>query len=127
MKVSELAGWWSMFVGIDADVTAVYKRPPDPMPSVDVNGDGIVNILDLVLISVNFGKTGQNPADVNGDGVVNIVDLVKVAGEMGLVQPAFSTSTNTGNTHRCRCAAVAHASTAREPHRCYLSTRYFDA
>ncbi len=55
---------------------------PDPVASVDVNSDSVVNILDLVLIASNFGKTGQNPADVNGDGVVNIVDLVKVAGEM---------------------------------------------
>ena len=49
----------------------------------DVNGDGVVNILDLVSVSVNFGKTGENIADVNGDGIVNIVDLVKVAGAMG--------------------------------------------
>ena len=83
VKVSERAGGWSMFVGIDADVNAVYKRPPDPVVSEDVNSDGIVNILDLVLISANFGKTGQNTSDVNGDGVVNIVDLVKVAGAMG--------------------------------------------
>ena len=83
VKVGEREGGWSMFVGIGADVNAVYKRPPDPVVSEDVNGDGIVNILDLVSVSANFGKTGQNPADVNGDGVVNIVDLVKVAGEMG--------------------------------------------
>ena len=83
VKVSERDGGWSMFVGIDADVNAVYKRPPDPVASEDVNGDGIVNILDLVSVSANFGKTGQNIADVNGDGIVNIVDLVKVAGEMG--------------------------------------------
>ena len=83
VKVSELAGGWSMFVGIDADVNAVYKHPPDPVASVDINSDGVVNILDLVSVSSNFGKTGQNIADVNGDGVVNIVDLVKVAGEMG--------------------------------------------
>ena len=83
VKVSERDGGWSMFVGIDAEVNAVYKRPSDPRPSVDVNGDGIVNILDLVLVSSNFGKAGQNPADVNGDGIVNIIDLVKVAGEMG--------------------------------------------
>ena len=56
---------------------------PDPVVSEDVNSDGIVNILDLVLISANFGKTGQNTADVNGDGIVNIVDLVKVAAAMG--------------------------------------------
>ena len=95
VKVGERGGWWSMFVGIDADVNAVYKRPPDPVASVDVNGDGIVNILDLVLISANFGKTGQNPADVNNDGVVNIVDLVKVASEMGAGAAAPSAHSQT--------------------------------
>ena len=45
----------------------------------DVNGDGIVNIQDLTLISPHFGETGQSRADVNGDGVVDIRDLVQVA------------------------------------------------
>ena len=49
----------------------------------DVNGDGIVNIQDLVLTASNLGKTGQNSADVNGDGFVNIQDLVLVAGALG--------------------------------------------
>ena len=57
--------------------------PLAPVVSEDVNSDGIINILDLVMIAINFGKTGQNPADVNADGIVNIIDLVKVAGEMG--------------------------------------------
>ncbi|MDE0013389.1 MAG: hypothetical protein OXU36_19750 [Candidatus Poribacteria bacterium] len=50
--------------------------------SVDINSDGVVNILDLVSVSANFGQAGENIADVNSDGVVNIVDLVKVAGEI---------------------------------------------
>ncbi|MDE0484095.1 MAG: leucine-rich repeat domain-containing protein [Candidatus Poribacteria bacterium] len=49
----------------------------------DVNGDGTVNIADLVLVASNLGKTGQNAADVNGDGQVNIADLVLVAGALG--------------------------------------------
>ncbi len=49
----------------------------------DVNGDGIVNIQDLVLVASNLSKTGENPADVNGDGIVNIQDLVLVAGTLG--------------------------------------------
>ena len=49
----------------------------------DVNGDGIVNIQDLVLVAGQFGKTGKNSADVNGDGVVNIQDLVLVASAFG--------------------------------------------
>ena len=49
----------------------------------DINGDGVVNIQDLVLVANAFGQTGQQAADVNGDGIVNIKDLVKVAGAIG--------------------------------------------
>ena len=49
----------------------------------DVNGDGTVNIADLVLVAGALGKTGQNAADVNGDGQINIADLVLVAGALG--------------------------------------------
>ena len=49
----------------------------------DINGDGIVNIQDLVLVAGRLGQTGTNAADVNGDGVVNIQDLVLVAGALG--------------------------------------------
>ena len=52
--------------------------------SADVNGDGVVNIFDLVSVVANFGKLGQNLAeDVNGDSAVNILDLVLVAGRFG--------------------------------------------
>ena len=42
----------------------------------DVNGDGVMNIQDLVIVANAFGKAEP---DVNGDGVVNIQDLVIVA------------------------------------------------
>ena len=45
----------------------------------DVNHDGVVNVLDMVLIGENFTKSGENDADVNGDGMVDILDLVQVA------------------------------------------------
>ena len=47
---------------------------------VDLNGDSIVNILDLVIVANAFGKTTP---DLNGDGVVNILDLVIVANAFG--------------------------------------------
>ena len=49
----------------------------------DVNGDGVVDILDLVEVAAALGKTGNTPADVNGDGIVNIQDLVAVAAALG--------------------------------------------
>ena len=59
--------------------TASFNAPPPVRVTGDVNGDGIVNIQDLVFVSSNLGKTGENEADVNGDGVVNVQDIVKVA------------------------------------------------
>ena len=48
----------------------------------DVNGDGVVNILDLVLVAQGISG-GDGEGDVNGDGVVNVFDLVQVAGAIG--------------------------------------------
>ena len=51
----------------------------------DVNDDGIVNILDLVLISNSLGAAApKHPkADVNQDGSVDIIDLLLVAAHLG--------------------------------------------
>ena len=64
----------------------------------DVNGDGIVNIQDLVLVASNLGKTGQNAADINGDGQVNIQDLVLVAGALGTSAAAPSLNSESLST-----------------------------
>ena len=56
----------------------------------DVNGDGIVDIRDLVLVASNLGKTGQNAADINTDGIIDIRDLVLVAGALGTTAAAPS-------------------------------------
>ncbi len=52
------------------------------LPS-DVNGDGMVNIQDLVSVTQHFGGAGDLTADVNGDGIVSITDLTQVAGDIG--------------------------------------------
>ena len=81
VKVSEGSDYWSMFVGIDAEVTVLPFPPtPPPGPSLDVNGDGQVDVLDLVWVAVSYGMRGTAlPADVNADGVVNVQDLIAVA------------------------------------------------
>ena len=55
----------------------IYLRVKPKNPA-DVNGDGVVNILDLILVAEGFGAD-KNGIDVNGDGVVNVFDLVFVA------------------------------------------------
>ena len=53
-----------------------------PQLAADINGDSIVNILDLVFVASCLGSS-KKAADVNGDGVINILDLVLVAGALG--------------------------------------------
>ncbi len=50
-----------------------------PRP-LDVNADGVINVLDLTFIASRFG---QATPDLNGDGIVNILDLVLIAQHFG--------------------------------------------
>ena len=74
------------------DSAGVVSRPriegaavaEEPEIIGDVNHDGVVNILDLVLVASKIGlRVEDDVADVNEDGSVNIIDLVLVAGAMG--------------------------------------------
>ncbi len=65
----------------------------------DVNGDGEVNIQDLVWVSSSLGQVDENAADVNGDGEVNIQDLVAVAAAIGEVAAAPAAVHQQGAAH----------------------------
>jgi hypothetical protein len=47
-------------------------------PVADINGDGNVDVADLLAVIADWGCTGCCSADVNGDGVVNVTDLLAV-------------------------------------------------
>ena len=65
---------------LDGEIYLKSESGLETPPIVDVNADGIVNILDLVIVANAFGD--QEP-DLNGDGIVNILDLVLVANAFG--------------------------------------------
>ena len=47
----------------------------------DVNRDGLVSILDLILVAQQLGKrvSAGSAVDINGDGIVSILDLILVS------------------------------------------------
>jgi hypothetical protein len=61
--------------------------PGAPLIPGDVTGDGAVNVDDLVMVIVNWGKCPPPPAtcsaDVNDDGAVDVDDLVVVIPNWG--------------------------------------------
>ena len=67
------------------EIEIVEELPEEDIftgPKWDINMDGTINILDLIVVTNHLSKpiTENNQrADVNGDGVINILDLVAVA------------------------------------------------
>ena len=80
----EVSGWnsgvedqrWHTLPDLDGEIYLKLESGLETAPTVDVNGDGVVNVLDLVIVADAIGNTQP---DVNGDGVVNVLDLVAVA------------------------------------------------
>jgi len=55
-------------------------------PNWDIDGNGVVSILDIVLVSNQYGSTGGNGwirQDVDNNGVVNVLDIGLVSNHYG--------------------------------------------
>lgn len=58
----------------------------------DLNGDGKVDLGDLIMLALAYGATPSSPnwnpdADLNHDGVINLIDLVTLASHYGQHSP----------------------------------------
>jgi hypothetical protein len=78
---------WMWFTGIPALMwySPQYLLVPigsnassQPAIKPDVNGDGVVNILDIIDIAQHWNETGPKgwiKEDVNNDGIINLLDI----------------------------------------------------
>jgi hypothetical protein len=57
------------------DVSCADIQCPAPCLG-DLNGDGVVDVLDLLALLDAWGPNPGHPADLNGDGVVDVLDLL---------------------------------------------------
>ena len=72
-------------IGTEYTVNPPISRDPSDIPPYDVNQDGRISVLDLILVGQDFGKAEPTYArtDVDGNGEINILDLVLVAQHIG--------------------------------------------
>jgi hypothetical protein len=79
---SRWSRWWEL-----GNVPIYIEEPPADICEGDANGDGVVNVLDKVLVRNHFGESSEIgwwfDADVNCDGVVNVLDKVIVRNQFG--------------------------------------------
>jgi hypothetical protein len=65
------------------------SRPNIPVTTIgDINGDGVINIFDAVVISLAWGSTPIDSywnirADINHDNTVNLLDGIRIASHWG--------------------------------------------
>lgn len=78
---------------VDADarsdtVTYIVKILNETAKPWDVDGNGLVNMIDLYIVALHYGETPEDPnwdprADVDGNNLVNMIDLYIVAIHFG--------------------------------------------
>jgi len=84
-------------------VTISWSTPPPSSNPGDLNNDSIVDIMDIMIIVPDIGKTSgyDARADVNNDGMINIFDLVRVAKHWGTNYGGPPPTCNNGQTQQC--------------------------
>lgn len=75
----------SIVPNLEIEIVEELPAPEEDIfmgPKWDVNMDGKINILDLIIVAKHLGEpvaANNQRADVTGDGVINILDLVAIA------------------------------------------------
>ena len=73
--------------------------------SWDINGDGQINVFDLILVAQNFGQANPQ-VDFNNDGTVDILDLVVVAQRIDESTTGLAPAVLNGNASRLHATMI---------------------
>ena len=63
--------------------TLPVGKEPQAIEASDLNGDGSVNVHDLLLVIAAWGDCETCPEDLNADGHVNVHDILLLIGDWG--------------------------------------------
>ena len=87
-------GTYYIKVESEAQKTGDYTLYAAFMPATDVNRDGVVDMLDLMIVAENFGRVDTPlTGDVNGDGEVNREDIIAVLAALEVAAAPAAVST----------------------------------
>lgn len=76
-------GTYYLFVSSAIEQRTLRAGAPCPSCAEDLDGDGLVNVPDLIILLESWGQCEGCPADFDGDGLVNVPDLIVLLGAWG--------------------------------------------
>jgi hypothetical protein len=79
ISTQDFTGW---DCGVEYEVRLTCEPLGNPCPA-DVNGDQVVDVLDLLAVLADWGSTAGGSTDINNDGVVDVLDLLEVLAAWG--------------------------------------------
>lgn len=70
--------WLALEAGVDPGVQVIVPAECQPEPGCtgDLNGDGVVDVADMLALLGQWGSCSGCDADLNGDVVVDVADLL---------------------------------------------------
>ncbi len=80
-KGQEMYDLWNENGKCPPEIMATVTIPLETGSPADINGDGVVDVLDLLQLLSAWGPCPDCPEDLNGDGVVDVLDLLILLSE----------------------------------------------
>jgi hypothetical protein len=68
--------WVARGKSAPAAMDSVMIDLDDTTAEGDVNGDGVVDVIDLLLVLADYGPCAGCDSDINGDGVVDVTEVL---------------------------------------------------
>ena len=61
-----------------------FQAAVDSGVGCDMDGNGVVDVADVLTVLASWGPCAECPADISGDGVVGVGDLLTVLASWGM-------------------------------------------
>jgi hypothetical protein len=81
MRRSSIAAFLTLAAALIAALLCTASAGAADACPGDIDDDGLVGVVDLVDVVLNWGQCGvgpECPADLNRDGVVDVLDLIEL-------------------------------------------------
>jgi general secretion pathway protein D len=87
VSLNEAGGWWYNITATDISGNPSYIQGVIVVtPNVDINEDGVVNLLDIIRVANHYGEIGAPgwiKEDVDNNGKVQVLDMSWVSSNWG--------------------------------------------